>query len=177
MIAQEEAQSRSVPHVSFYDPNFDLTVSSASASLEAEEKAKNIELFFRILALCHDTIPERVDGEIKLSASNPDDEALVCAASYFGYEFKDREEKYAILRNVHSKSVERIEVLETIAFTSTRKRMSVIIKDIDGQIKMLIKGLKEYFIQLLKRSFVHFIFRGGQYNDSKAHKWTGRNTC
>eukprot|EP00341_Mesodinium_pulex_P015317 CAMPEP_0116991652 /NCGR_PEP_ID=MMETSP0467-20121206/66278_1 /TAXON_ID=283647 /ORGANISM="Mesodinium pulex, Strain SPMC105" /LENGTH=127 /DNA_ID=CAMNT_0004688801 /DNA_START=38 /DNA_END=418 /DNA_ORIENTATION=+ len=63
---EEKAKAASVPHVSFYDPDFDDH--KAKGDLKAPE-------FFRILSLCHDAIPERIDGKIKLSASNPDDEA------------------------------------------------------------------------------------------------------
>ena len=78
--------------------------------------------------------------DIRLSASNPDDEALVCAATYFGFEFKDKQEKYAVIGNKFTGEEERVEMLETIGFTSKRKRMSVIVRDIDGKIKMVIKG-------------------------------------
>ena len=36
--------------------------------------------------------------ETKLSASNPDDEALVAAAAHFGFKFTDRQDNFLILR-------------------------------------------------------------------------------
>lgn len=129
-----------------------------SYSDDNEAKKTRIKTFFRSLALCHDTIPEIIDGSIRyygtvfslnfglilivcrLSASNPDDEALVYAAAYFGYEFKDKREKYAIVKNNNLGVEESVEMLDTIGFTSKRKRMSVIVREIDGKIKMIIKG-------------------------------------
>ena len=135
--------------MTFYDPKYEEDLNSTDVSAESRAKKEYIQKFFRSLALCHDTIPERIDGKIRLSASNPDDEALVCAATYFGFEFKDRHEKYAILQNTHTASEERVEMLETIGFTSKRKRMSVIIRDIDGVIKMIIKGADSTMIPRL----------------------------
>eukprot|EP00605_Chrysophyceae_sp_TOSAG23-4_P001025 GSChrysophyteH1.ASY1.ANO1.1126.1 assembled CDS len=57
-----------------------------------------VQTFFRTLAICHDVIAERVDGTVKLSASNPDDEALVCAAEYFGFKFCDLKEADGTIR-------------------------------------------------------------------------------
>ena len=101
---------------------------------------QKIKEFFRILSICHDVIPERVDGKVKLSASNPDDEALVCAAKHFGYEFCDKREKFTILRNSELNTLEEVQVLETIEFTSARKKMSVIIRDYDGVVRLFTKG-------------------------------------
>ena len=46
--------------------------------------------FLKVLALCHTVIPENVDGEIKLRASSPDEEALVKAAMSLGIKFTVR---------------------------------------------------------------------------------------
>mmetsp|Transcript_9092 Transcript_9092/g.13680 ORF Transcript_9092/g.13680 Transcript_9092/m.13680 type:complete len:1228 (+) Transcript_9092:73-3756(+) len=134
LCGEENAKKASVPHVSFYDPKYDADVARGGTQKES------IQQFFRILSLCHDTIPERIDDKIKLSASNPDDEALLCAASYFGFEFRDRRSKTALVFNKEENVMEEIEVLETIAFTSKRKRMSVIVKYRDGSIQLLCKG-------------------------------------
>lgn len=103
---------------------------------------KRIQDFYRYLAVCHEVVAEKLDdGKIKLSAPNPDDEALVCAAAYFGYEFLDRREgKYiTIFESAKNRTIE-VEVLNVIAFSSDRKRMSVVIRDIDRKIKIITKG-------------------------------------
>ena len=129
---EERAKAASVPHVSFYDPHFD------AHKAKGDLQSQRIKQFFRILALCHDTIPERIDGKIKLSASNPDDEALVACAAYFGAAFQDRHESFAVL-NIDGEQ-EEVEVLDVMGFSSDRKRMSVVVRGADGRIQLVIKG-------------------------------------
>lgn len=51
-----------------------------------------IQLFFRILAVCHTTIPEEDEatGEIEYEAESPDEASFVVAAREFGFEFMKR---------------------------------------------------------------------------------------
>jgi magnesium-transporting ATPase (P-type) len=160
--AEELALKNAVPHVSFYCPDFgkdyndsqifdsitNLRISVDSTQSNSVQKNTNstnqkekIRDFYRYLSVCHEIIPERLEnGDIKLSAPNPDDEALVCAAGFFGFQFQDRRERFAI---IHDKELDRkfeIEVLYTIPFSSSRKRMSVIVRDIDKKIKIITKG-------------------------------------
>jgi magnesium-transporting ATPase (P-type) len=67
---EARAKANAVPHVSFYCPKYERDMAANGPQKE------KIQQFFRILAICHDVIPERVEGRIKLSASNPDDEVL-----------------------------------------------------------------------------------------------------
>ena len=131
---ERKAKANSRPHVTFYDANYD----KVSADDNNPEN-KKIQHFFRTLAICHDVIAERVDGQVKLSASNPDDEALVCASEYFGYKFFDRRDKFIVLK-VNGTVDEEVELLDSIEFSSKRKRMSVIVRDTDGKIRLYIKG-------------------------------------
>ena len=136
---------KDIPHVSFYDPKHEQHMAANGV-----EKAK-INEFYRFLAICHDVIPEKIDGTIKLSASNPDDEALVCAASHFGFEFFDKHEKKILVKlKQENNRVEEIEVLDTIVFTSKRKRMSIIIRDADRKIRIISKGADTAMIPRFK---------------------------
>lgn len=128
------AKQRSVPHVSFYDPMYEKH--KAAGGVQNDK----INQFFKILSVCHDVIPERVDGKVKLSASNPDDEALVCAAAYFGFEFCDRRDRMVVVLDKASGKSQELELLDSIEFSSKRKRMSVIVRDVDGVIRLFIKG-------------------------------------
>ena len=142
--AEAKAQELKVPHVSFYSPLYERDMAQGGP-----QKAR-IQEFFRILAICHDVIPEKVDDKLKLSASNPDDEALVSAAGFFGFSFTDRMDKMCVVQNKESGQAESVTVLNTIAFTSKRKRMSVIIRDVDGSIKILTKGADTMMLPRLK---------------------------
>lgn len=131
---EAKAKANAVPHVAFYDPKYDLAMKKGG------EQKRKLQQFFRLLAICHDVIPERLDGIIKLSASSPDDEALVCAAEYFGYKFCDRRDKFSIVKVLETDTEEEVETLETIEFSSKRKRMSVIVREPNGQIQIMTKG-------------------------------------
>ena len=131
---EKKAREAGVPFVSFYCPDYEKVM----LDFASEQRAK-VQTFFRILSMCHDVIPERLGENIKLSASNPDDECLVAASTYFGFQFCDRQEGNMILKTKDS-GEERIKLLETLKFTSKRKRMSVIIREADNSVKLLIKG-------------------------------------
>jgi len=67
--------------------------------------------------------------------------ALVNAAKQFGYEFKgfDKDDKMVVFeksRNI----LHKYELLNVCEFNSTRKRMSVIIRDKNGVITLMCKG-------------------------------------
>jgi phospholipid-transporting ATPase len=134
LAGEARAKELSVPHVSFYCSTYDRDFQ------EGGIQKHKIQQFFKTIAICHDVIPEKVDDVIHFSASNPDDEALVCAAEYFGFQFVGRGEGKVVIMNRERGVEEVVEVLETIAFTSKRKRMSVIIRDTDKVIRLLCKG-------------------------------------
>jgi magnesium-transporting ATPase (P-type) len=90
-VLEAETLSRqyAAPHVNFYDPTLysDMaagdatTTGSTEQQQEAVAQAARIDAFFTALALCHTVTPEKVaGGEVVLSASSPDDEALVLGA-------------------------------------------------------------------------------------------------
>lgn len=131
---EAKAQANSVPHVTFYDPKYDRDMQAKGVQKE------KLQSFFRSLAICHDVVAEHSGDQLRLSASNPDDDALVSAAAYFGYQFCDRREKQCMVFIKEKNVLETIEILRTIPFTSSRKRMSVIIRDSDGLLKIITKG-------------------------------------
>ncbi|CAM9420829.1 unnamed protein product, partial [Ectocarpus sp. 6 AP-2014] len=149
------------------------------------------------------------EGPAKLSASSPDDEALVLGARHFGMEFRDRLDNKACVRRSgpflrgqqqhHQQHQlrsppapgekpkgeegrdgrgfatggeggwpqvaeqgsrpggdrfvdEKYEVLRILDFTSARKRMSVIVRDPDGRVRILCKGADSVMIPRLARS-------------------------
>jgi len=132
--------------------------------------------FLTALALCHEVLVESIrddngqdTGKVRLSASSPDDQALVVAAAEMGFKFSSRGEggrtisvlecaptEYIKNRVAFEKMTpeERIqqeegrtgtlvtyELLETLEFTSTRKRASVIVRDRrNGEIRLFCKG-------------------------------------
>ncbi|KUF82695.1 phospholipid-transporting ATPase [Phytophthora nicotianae] len=128
-------------NVNFLDPAGDLERDS-DARLHPEQAAR-IHDFFVHLAVCHSVVRETLsenDTGTGFSASSPDELALVSGANYFGYSFLARRNGEVAI-SVPGKREEVVyEVLEMVDFTSTRKRMSVVVRTPDKRIMLLTKG-------------------------------------
>ncbi|PAN25397.2 hypothetical protein PAHAL_4G247400 [Panicum hallii] len=101
--------------------------------------------FFRLLAICHTCIAEKDEnGKVSYEAESPDEAAFVIAARELGFEFYKRSLTTIIVRerdpsqNVVEKR--KYELLNILEFSSSRKRMSVIVKEPEGRILLLSKG-------------------------------------
>eukprot|EP00033_Pygsuia_biforma_P001285 GCRY01001452.1.p1 GENE.GCRY01001452.1~~GCRY01001452.1.p1 ORF type:complete len:1119 (-),score=332.21 GCRY01001452.1:1076-4432(-) len=100
--------------------------------------AGNIDEFLTMLAVCHTVIPEKVKTGLVYEAASPDEGALVDAARNLGFVFSDRGANTVTVKALGQERV--YEVLNVLEFTSTRKRMSVIVRTPSGQIKLYCKG-------------------------------------
>ncbi len=98
-------------------------------------------------------------GKIEYKAQSPDEAALVQAAADVGYVFLGRDKEILSMRTPFSGDVERYELLNVLDFTSTRKRMSVILRKLDvpegddegeGRIFLLTKGADNVIFERLK---------------------------
>ncbi|KAJ6242785.1 putative phospholipid-transporting atpase [Anaeramoeba flamelloides] len=121
---------------------------------ESEEiQSNNIHDFLLTMSLCHTVIVQNdLDeienySEIQYQASSPDEEALVKAARDLGYTFLERTPK-SITIDIEGKKM-IYEVLNILEFNSARKRMSVIVKDPEGQIILLMKGADDTIYERL----------------------------
>lgn len=120
-----------------------------------EPRPDVIQLFFCLLATCHTVIPE-VDeekGKILYEAESPDEAAFVISARELGFEFYNRTQTSVSLHEMDPLSGKRVErlykILSVIEFNSSRKRMSVIIKDEDGKILLFCKGADSVMFERL----------------------------
>ncbi|KAL6710873.1 phospholipid transporting ATPase [Coniothyrium glycines] len=105
-----------------------------------EQKAAN-EDFMIVLALCHTVVTERTPGDpprIEFKAQSPDEAALVATARDVGFTFIGHEDDRLVV-NVLGKE-RKYQVLNTLEFNSTRKRMSAIIRMPNGKIMLFCKG-------------------------------------
>ncbi|KAL4385511.1 hypothetical protein GQ457_15G005570 [Hibiscus cannabinus] len=123
-----------------------------------EPRADVIQKFFRLLAICHTAIPE-VDeetGKISYEAESPDEAAFVIAARVLGFEFHNRTQTSISLHEldpISGRTVDRsYKLLNVIEFNSTRKRMSVIVRDEEGKILLLSKGADSVMFEMLAKS-------------------------
>ncbi|KAK8573115.1 hypothetical protein V6N13_099930 [Hibiscus sabdariffa] len=121
-------------------------------------------LFFLTLAACNTVIPivsqdassghGRSDswGEAKAidyQGESPDEQALVSAASAYGYTLHERTSGHIVI-DVNGDKL-RLDVLGLHEFDSVRKRMSVVIRFPDNTIKVLVKGADTTMFSILAR--------------------------
>ncbi|KAI4303737.1 hypothetical protein MLD38_039334 [Melastoma candidum] len=106
-----------------------------------------IQSFLRLMAVCHTAIPEVAEDrrEVTYEAESPDEAAFVVAARELGFEFFDRTQGSVSIRELDLVSGKRVErnykLLNVLEFSSSRKRMSVIVRDEDdGKLLLLSKG-------------------------------------
>ncbi|OVA12384.1 Cation-transporting P-type ATPase [Macleaya cordata] len=106
----------------------------------------DIIMFFRVMALCHTGIPVEDDEseKLKYEAESPEEVCFLIASQEFGFQFCRRTQSIMVLKELDPSSelvVERkYKLLNLLEFSSSRKRMSVIVSDEDGQIFLLCKG-------------------------------------
>lgn len=130
--------------------NFDDPVFFQHFRDKDSENYHYIEKLLLNLAICHTIIIEHKEqGKIIYNASSPDELALVNAARFFGVKFLDRDADNNIIIDFKGEIL-RYQLLNLIEFNSTRKRMSVVVRDPKGVIKCLCKGADSVLFPLLK---------------------------
>ncbi|MED6172682.1 hypothetical protein PIB30_052260 [Stylosanthes scabra] len=123
--------------------------------------------FFLTLAACNTVIPiptgdtfsrtgdtnEDMEG-IEYQGESPDEQALVSAASAYGYTLFERTSGHIVI-DVNGEKL-RLDVLGLHEFDSVRKRMSVVIRFPNNVVKVLVKGADTTMFSILA-------------NDSESH--------
>ena len=140
----------------FHDQDLLNDIQSAVHAESGQESwARSLNGFFTVLSLCH-TVLTTVDSEtgaLHYKAQSPDEEALVQAAAAVGYVFRGRDRDVLHLQTPFSDELERYQLVNILEFTSTRKRMSVIVKkldDGDDRLFLLTKGADNVIYERLK---------------------------
>ncbi|KAM0786967.1 hypothetical protein ACM66B_002385 [Microbotryomycetes sp. NB124-2] len=123
----------------------------ASALTQNSDHQRRLVDFWRALAICHTVLADRFDPEqphmIEYKAESPDEAALVSAARDVGFAFLNRT-TYEIELNVMGET-EKYVPLRTLAFNSSRKRMSTIVRTPDNRILLICKGADSVIYQRL----------------------------
>ncbi|KAH7019113.1 hypothetical protein EDB80DRAFT_869788 [Ilyonectria destructans] len=134
--------------VTFVAPDF---VADLAGEHGPEQQAAN-EYFMLSLALCHTVIAEKSPGEppkMIFKAQSPDEEALVATARDMGFTVLGNSGD-GINLNVLGED-RHYQILNTIEFNSTRKRMSSIVRMPDGRIILICKGADSVIYGRLKK--------------------------
>uniref|UniRef100_A0A674EY09 Phospholipid-transporting ATPase n=1 Tax=Salmo trutta TaxID=8032 RepID=A0A674EY09_SALTR len=119
------------------DRKFKFHDSSLVEAIKMEEPS--VQEFFRLLALCHTVMPEeKNEGELVYQAQSPDEGALVTAARNFGFVFRSRTPETVTLYEMGT--AVNYQLLAILDFNNVRKRMSVIVRNPAGHIKLYCKG-------------------------------------
>ncbi|XP_068302764.1 probable phospholipid-transporting ATPase 8 [Pyrus communis] len=128
-----------------------------------------IQKFFRVLAICHTAIPvvDKASGEITYEAESPDEAAFVIAARELGFEFFERTQTSISLHELDFESGRKVdreyELLHVLEFSSSRKRMSVIVRSPENKLLLLCKGADSAILERLAKD-------GRQFEDqTKEH--------
>ncbi|KAI9281989.1 hypothetical protein BY458DRAFT_429509 [Sporodiniella umbellata] len=153
MFAKQERlfKNKSVgPNPTFVDPKLFDDLADNSKQSQA------ITHFYQSLALCHTVIAERTDDTnpdyVEYKAQSPDEAALVSTARDLGFVFLGRDSNKLFV-NIKGEKKE-FQLLNTLEFNSTRKRMSVIIKPADtDRIVLLCKGADSIIYERLCENF------------------------
>ncbi|KAH7331067.1 hypothetical protein KP509_20G014000 [Ceratopteris richardii] len=119
-----------------------------------ENNFVDVQLFFRILAICHTAIPEEDEsGNFSYEAESPDEAAFVVAARELGFVFNKRSQSSVWVKDLDLTPREctnkEYKILQLLEFSSARKRMSVVIKNEEGNIFLFCKGADSVIFERL----------------------------
>nr|XP_033779615.1 phospholipid-transporting ATPase ID isoform X2 [Geotrypetes seraphini] len=107
--------------------------------------------FFRLLSLCHTVMSEeKKEGKLYYKAQSPDEGALVTAARNFGFVFRSRTPKTITVHEMGKPIT--YQLLAILDFNNLRKRMSVIVRDPEGKIRLYCKGADTILFERLHAS-------------------------
>jgi phospholipid-translocating ATPase len=132
-------------------------VEAAAADLQSPNRDRQGN-YWTTLALCHTVLAgvDRKTGMLEYKAQSPDEAALVQAAADVGFEFRGRERDVLLLRTPFARDPLRFRLLNILEFTSVRKRMSVIVRQLgendepgNNPILLLCKGADNVIFERL----------------------------
>uniref|UniRef100_A0A4W5NJ00 Phospholipid-transporting ATPase n=1 Tax=Hucho hucho TaxID=62062 RepID=A0A4W5NJ00_9TELE len=109
--------------------------------------------FLTTLALCHTVMTEWRNGAPVYQAASPDEEALVGAARELGWVFLSRTRDSLTVSELGVKR--HYQLLTLLDFTSQRRRMSVLVREPEGGLKLYCKGADIVILERLQKDCPH----------------------
>ena len=148
---KREFTSDADPTYEFYDNRLVSAIHQAFHPNSAQsDYSVMLRHFFRSMALCSTVVPSRVEqpGEASVlhyQAQSPDENALLQAARSFGFVLHERDAESLTITEPGPNRVQsrmlKFPLLYLLDFDNVRKRMSVIVRDVDtGAIYLYCKG-------------------------------------
>merc|ERR1719242_2458153 len=154
-------RSNNAPHVNFDEELRMREQIKLSLLANQDESAHSIMVrrFLTVLAINNSCYPvyDDLTNELSIRAASPDDECLTCFAQFMGIQLTERNPP-SIKLNIYpngidddsGKVVENWQQLAELPFTSKRKRMSVIARNLKtGKIHFTMKGADSVMIPLI----------------------------
>jgi phospholipid-translocating ATPase len=165
ITAQEPANPVNVERVqlaggvlrNFRSAQLSSEIEAAAADLRSPNRDRHGN-YWTVLALCHSVLAgvDRKTGMLDYKAQSPDEAALVQAAADVGFEFRGRDRDVLLLRTPFASETLRFRLLNILEFTSARKRMSVIVRQLgendepgNNPILLLCKGADNVIFERL----------------------------
>ncbi|KAG6867958.1 hypothetical protein C0993_009143 [Termitomyces sp. T159_Od127] len=120
----------------------------------ASDQRTHIIAFFRALAICHSVLAEKSDQQatpyrVEYKAESPDEAALVSAARDAGFPFLGKSKDGIDIEVMGQR--ERYTPLKMLEFNSTRKRMSVVVRNPEGRLMLYTKGADSVIYERLAK--------------------------
>ncbi|CAL8308809.1 unnamed protein product [Lota lota] len=146
-ISVEETQQMDLGWNPFASGQLFMSAPELVQRLKAQQ-CPIIKEFFTALALCHTVMPEQSKETLVYKASSPDEEALVGAARDLGWVFHSRRrDNLTVLELGVTKEYQLLAQLE---FTSQRRRMSILVREPEGSLKLYCKGADMVILERLQ---------------------------
>ncbi|XP_071778034.2 phospholipid-transporting ATPase IC [Centroberyx gerrardi] len=114
-----------------------------------EQQCPDSRQFFTALALCHTVMAEWRKEAPVYQAASPDEEALVGAARELGWVFLSRRRECITVSELGV--TRQYQLLALLDFTSKRRRMSVLVREPEGRLKLYSKGADIVILERLQR--------------------------
>lgn len=131
--------------------------------------SKKAKFFILSIALCHTCLPKKVKGHededdaIEYQSSSPDELALITAARDLGCVVINKNAQILTIKTYpdgfdEEPTLEEYEILNTIDFSSQRKRMSVVVRmpNEPNRVLLICKGADNVILERLHNSDIAF---------------------
>ncbi|ELP84763.1 phospholipid-transporting P-type atpase, putative, partial [Entamoeba invadens IP1] len=119
--------------------------------VQKKNNPKHLLRCIEAMALCHNVTPSfNESGEKYYQASSPDEVALVKFAEHVGVVLEHRTFKQIVLRTPTGKL--EYEILNVFPFSSTTKRMGIILRAKNGEVLFLMKGADNVMSKIISNN-------------------------